>query len=386
MERREKRLDNNKFRGCMVGGAIGDALGYPVEFMSYREIIDEYGEHGIVNYKLRSGVAQISDDTQMTMYTANSLLFAFTRMMVRGIGAPMYTYVARSYKEWYWTQFCKNIDELKEKMNDPYLFCWITNIPEMYASRAPGTTCLDEIKKDAKGTTERPINKSKGCGGVMRVAPVGLFGAAVGYSHNRVMNTAADIAATTHGHELGYIPAAALAYIVNQIIMRPEAELKEIIIDTVRNLAILYREKRHITEMTDLLNKAIELSEKCISDHEAVVSLGKGWVGEEALAIAVYCALKHKDSFADAVIAAVNHGGDSDSTGAICGNIIGAYLGFNAIPARFIGKLELLEQLLELSDDMALLPEADIDEFGACIELWNDKYIKNTYPKSERKY
>lgn len=63
-----------------------------------------------------------------------------------------------------------------------------------------------------------------------------------------------------------------------------------------------------------------------------IAQLGVGWVGEEALAISVYCALKYQDDFKEAVIAAVNRNGDSDSTGAITGNILGAYLGLSRIP------------------------------------------------------
>lgn len=373
-------LNKDKFRGCMVGGAVGDALGYPVEFMRHREIVAKYGCNGITNYELHHGKALVSDDTQMTMYTANSLLFAYSRMMSRGIGAPLHVYVAKSYGEWYFTQCCKKVEELKQNLGTEYLTCWISNIPEMYASRAPGNTCLNAIRQGAMGTVDEPINDSKGCGGVMRVAPVGLFASAFRWEARKVMSEGAAMAAITHGHELGYIPAAALAYIINQIVTKPDTGLVEIVKDTIRYLNDIFEDKQHLAEMTRLLYLAIELSESQMDDFDAIKQLGKGWVGEEALAVAVYCALKHSDSFEDAVIAAVNHGGDSDSTGAICGNIMGAYLGFNAIPAKYIGKLELLEELLELADDLAILPDVDIDEYGA-DDLWNDKYIRNIYPE-----
>lgn len=70
----------DKIRGSLLGGAIGDALGYPVEFMSYSQIKSKYGEEGITRFELdKNGVAEISDDTQMTLFTANGLLFGFTR-------------------------------------------------------------------------------------------------------------------------------------------------------------------------------------------------------------------------------------------------------------------------------------------------------------------
>ena len=78
-----KHLD--RYRGCLLGGAAGDALGYPVEFLSLTDIQEQYGPAGITSYTLQNGVAQISDDTQMTLFTANGLLFSETRQR---IGAP----------------------------------------------------------------------------------------------------------------------------------------------------------------------------------------------------------------------------------------------------------------------------------------------------------
>ena len=83
--------------------------------------------------------------------------------------------------------------------------------------------------------------------------------------------------------------------------------------------------------------------------------LGGGWTGEEALAISVYCSLVYPDNFEKAVILAVNHGGDSDSTGAITGNILGLYLGEEAIPAGWLEKLELKEVIRKMAEDLFFL-------------------------------
>ena len=78
-----KNID--KYRGCLIGGAAGDALGYAVEFLDDAAIFSKYGENGITEYSLVNGVAEISDDTQMTLFTANALLLGTTRGMTRGI-------------------------------------------------------------------------------------------------------------------------------------------------------------------------------------------------------------------------------------------------------------------------------------------------------------
>ncbi len=94
----------DKFRGCLIGGAAGDALGYAVEFMQERSIFRKYGEHGITDYELTNGTALISDDTQMTLFTANGLLLGMTRGMAEGVGGPDPFYIGLCYKDWLQTQ------------------------------------------------------------------------------------------------------------------------------------------------------------------------------------------------------------------------------------------------------------------------------------------
>ena len=89
-----------------------------------------------------------------------------------------------------------------------------------------------------------------------------------------------------------------------------------------------------------------------LADSEAIKIIGEGWVGEEALAIAVFCALKHSDDFRKAIIASVNHSGDSDSTGAITGNILGAHLGLSSIPEEWTQKLEIREVIEQVADEI----------------------------------
>ena len=101
------------------------------------------------------------------------------------------------------------------------------------------------------------------------------------------------------------------------------------------------------------------------TDLQAIETLGEGWVGEEALAISIYCALKYQNDFEKAVITAVNHDGDSDSTGAITGNILGSYLGIKGIPLNWLREVELSEELTQLADDLVTTYE---------YEEWRHKY------------
>ena len=372
---RQRNLD--KFRGCLIGGAAGDALGYAVEFLSESFIRSRFGPEGIREYRLKDGLARISDDTQMTLFTANGLLYGEARGHVRGIMGYPAGYVAIAYREWYKTQ----IESFKH-CNRKFSTCWLLNVPELFAERAPGNTCLSAIDAGCHGSIEKSINNSKGCGGVMRVAPVGLFYGESHWSGMAVDLLAADAAALTHGHEMGYIPAAMLAHIVRLVSHSNEISLKEAVLDSKIAMQRIFRDAEHLPAFLRLIDRAVELAESGGDDLEAIHTLGPGWCGDEALAVAIYCALKYDHDFNKAIIAAVNHGGDSDSTGAITGNILGAYLGLSAIPEKYTKNLELLDVITEIADD--LYYGCHIDEYTQPTDprdiAWEQKYVLINYP------
>ena len=218
-------------------------------------------------------------------------------------------------------------------------------------------TCMTAIKDGAKGTINNPINDSKGCGGIMRVAPVGLYFADTNTSYEDSDVLAAEAAALTHGHDLGYIPAAALAHIVRTV-TESDITLKGTVNDSIAAVKKLFPKAEHMAEFTAIMQKAVQLSETDTDDLTAIHQLGEGWVAEETLAIAVYCALKYEKDFDKAIRTSVNHNGDSDSTGAVCGNILGAYLGYNAIPQKYKEHLELHDLIVEVADNLCNCKEA----------------------------
>lgn len=339
--------------GCMLGGAVGDALGATVEFIDRAEINNRFGVSGIVNYELTDGKARFSDDTQMSMFTAAGLLTA-----IGSVGATLRDqdadsaisnflriyrkFVRSAYFDWLVTQGVIDDDKV------PY-YTWLRKVTGLYSQRAPGGTCITEIKKGANGSVREPCNDSKGCGGVMRVAPAGIVLAKF-LPPNRIAEVGAEIAALTHGHPLGYISAAALAHLIAALYLG--AEIEEAVSDSVKLTLETFSDAPHIVEFDSVMNFAVDLAGENISDPEAIEQIGSGWVAEEALAIAVYCALRHKKDFAAGVRAAVNHSGDSDSTGAIAGNILGTYLGYSKIPPEFLSELELRDVLSMLAADL----------------------------------
>ncbi len=380
IEKREKHLE--AVLGCIVGGAVGDALGYPVEFMSEKAIKEKYGPKGITEYELdrKTGKALISDDTQMSMFTAVGVMVGDTRSSMRGVGSSPCINAGQAYMDWLKTQN-STYEEMKDHPRGYGNGCisWLCDVPELYSRRAPGNTCLSQLNAYAHGVhyssdfIAEHVNDSKGCGGIMRVAPFAVY-----YEPDREMIAmeGAQIAAVTHGHPLGYMPAAVLTHIINTIIYhRENKSLKDIVTEAMEVCSKLFRGTRHLDELVELVNAAVVLAENDKPDSANIKLLGEGWVAEETLAIAIYCALRYQDDFTAGVVAAVNHNGDSDSTGAVTGNILGAWLGGSGIDDYWVENLELKDVIMELGVDLC---HGCIMEEGSCYEDpdWIRKYIR----------
>lgn len=360
MIQKQKR---SRYIGCLLGGAVGDALGYPVEFWSESQIANQFGEKGIQDLEQAGHPARISDDTQMTLFAANGLIHA------KSNDALFSADIRTAYCEWLGTQgdTC-GMDGVK----NPKM--WIYSDERLHALRAPGNTCLSAISRFAKDDTVKfAENNSKGCGTVMRAAP---FGLAVHYDpiysrgddSNGVYKMAKYDAMLTHGHAAAHASSAALALMIYEIVQHcptGKTSLQEVISGI----------KTGQSEVDRLLEQAILLAQdESVSDLRGIHMLGEGWIAEEALAIAVFCAVRYQNDFAKAIRAAVNHKGDSDSTGAICGNILGAWLGQEKVEASFdINNLELADVMIEISDDLYRSVEKKVPLPGADAE-WDKKY------------
>ena len=359
----------DKYRGCLLGGAAGDALGYAIEFDREEAIAARYGSHGIRDYQLdERGLAPFSDDTQMTLYTANSLLCSLAALSAQASGgapalasptlpspAALATYapaqMAQFYVEWMYTQV------------SPYPLAepkaWISSLPELFASRAPGVTCMNACEAMANGA--KAVNNSKGCGGIMRMAPVGLINTCPGFSGVELQRLGAQLAELTHCYELGWMPAGVFAHIVSLLSRDEASSVQEAATQALNTLPEAFPNAHYLGQLQELLRYTLRLADSDMPDLEAIHALGEGWVAEEALAIGLLCSLRHEDDFAGAITSAVNHGGDSDSTGAIAGNIVGAHLGLAEIPQRYLEHLELRDTISKIADDLFTGPQASPD-------------------------
>lgn len=334
----------SRFQATMIGGAIGDALGYPIEFMSQMDIKSAYGSEGLRHYIVEpeSGKALISDDTQMSLFTADGLLWSYYLGSYRGLESYAEKGIYPSYLRWYYTQ----TKELPEGINDSILkrqsyekHGSFMEEDRLYARRAPGNTCLSALASGKMGSMDVPLNDSKGCGGVMRVAPIGLF------LHDEPLQAfyvASEAAAITHGHPTGFLSAGALALMIALLVNGKT--MQETYEETISHL----KQYPEAQETVDALIRAGRLSNTVLQE-EGINALGEGWVAEEALAMAWYAA-KRAETFDEGIDMAVNHGGDSDSIGAICGNLLGARLGMEAIGEKWLNELECKDLILKTSD------------------------------------
>lgn len=340
----DENTQKDRIRGSLVGGAVGDALGYPVEFItSYSALQNRYGERGITRYETdEGGKALISDDTQMTLFTACGVLNA-----TKG-GSPLIPSICEAYVEWYYTQVGKRKKGFRR--------CWVGDLPEMNVRRSPGNTCINSLYAIACG--REPVNNSKGCGGVMRVAPIALYMACKQHQMriSEAYMRAGEAAEITHQHPLGFVPAAFLSDIIYQLVTE-ERMTREAFLEIIEyGLKITRMFGGNFTEdvctFEQMILKAVRLADSDLADVEAIGEIGEGWTADETVSIAVFCTLRHFGDFESAIIASVNHKGDSDSTGAVTGNLIGAIVGYDAIPRYYKEDLELHDVILHIADDL----------------------------------
>lgn len=328
--------------GCMIGGAYGDMLGAAVEFESLDGIRTKYGERGITVPRPAYGFAHpvITDDTQMAIATAQSL--CETPPGLLDDTSIVRNHLWRAYLRWYASQ-----DKHSER-------------------RAPGSTCLSALRNGVMGSRLEPLNRSAGCGGIMRAHPVGL---AYWHRPDRALHVGMESAVLTHGHPNGYVPSGVLAALIARLCAGDS--LRDAFERMQEDLATIPQSEQQDTStvIAEAFAATVDGDYGKIIDRQ----LGRtsahagGWLGHDALAIALYAVRAAPDDPIEAVHIAVNHSGDSDSTGSIAGAIMGALYGSSAFEAAIEGhgiKLEREKELRFLAAELvrngSMLKEATL--------------------------
>jgi ADP-ribosylglycohydrolase len=322
------RVSISNYRGCLLGGGVADAKAYGI---------------------CEKNKDLLSDNTQMTIFTVDGLIWADNRAIRRGVYAyiPCLFY---SYQKWYYTQ----TGNLADKDYDFILKGEILDWEELFARRGTGESSMTALSgsiRNKYGTLRNRVNNSKGCGSVMRVAPIGLY---FWKNEEMAFRIGMESGALTHGHMDAILSAGYYAAFVANIIYG--LDLAEA---ATKALARLRLHKGHEATST-LIEKAVALASGGKPAMKAMEMIGAGYTADEAAALAIFVCLRYRDDFDGAVLAATTFGGNTDSIAPIVGNALGACYGIDIIPPKWIMKLELTDLLSHGAD--LLFERVDMEE------------------------
>ncbi len=335
----------NTVRGCLLGLAVGDAMGYTVDAKTLEEICRDYGPNGLLGYDLVNGYADVTSYTQLAAFAANGLLLGLTRGQLRGIMAPPVRYIGLALREWSRSQhYCE-----QEKN-----YCWLSTVPELKRRRCMDTWMLSTLSRESLGTMEEPVNRSDHPAALTQAVPIALLGKDLSLSEEELLRLGAEAVALTHGSPDAFLCGAALTCALGRVLRgdRPDPEsLCRSVLETAQ--LQFGREYSQTGKLWELAQMALTLAaSEDISQMDAMERLGCR-TAPEVLAGVLYACITCRGDFDAAMITAVNHSGRSAAVGAITGAILGAVLGQEALPEFYLESLEPAQTLLELADDLA---------------------------------
>ena len=353
----EQRLvrDPDALLGCLLGGALGDACGAPVEFLEWAQIQQRFGKNGIQDLQPAYGkLGVVTDDTQMMLFTADGLLRACVREYLHGTThAP--SIIHNAYMRWLVTQN----EQPSQHITNTVIDGWLIQDQRLWQRRTPSITSLQALQT-AQQLGDMANNTSKDCGGIMRVAPCAFM--------PHPFTSAAQAAHLTHGHPSGYLAAGLFADILARLWLTPNLSL----VTATHNSLHEHRDKTGMHQTYNILQKVLKLHSAGIKPTPQLIEteLGGGWIAEETLAIGLWCALS-AENFTDGVCKAVNHSGDSDSTGLITGHFLGLLLGVKALPSAWLDHLEMRDSIQQIATDLCLVPhQARSNNSSENAALW----------------
>jgi ADP-ribosylglycohydrolase len=336
--RTEQQDYRSRVRGTLLGLAVGDALGAPVDGLGIDGIREAYGAEGLVDlapaYGRRGAVTHL---TQLTLFSVDGLIRAQVRRDTGAWHPP--TDLHRAYLRWAATQRDWGPD-LRRKDDG-----WLAREEWLYARRDPSQALLLGLGDETMGTPEAPKNPGElGPEAAARSAPFGLL---VGWEPQLVVQLAVECAAQTHGHPTAYLAAGAYAVIVHALALGESLDGA-----VQRGFALLAARPGH-QPVSDALQHALGAVRQGLPGPERVAELCGAGTAENLVGAAVYCALVAAD-VRHGLTLAVNHDGPSAATAALTGALLGALHGETALPPAWLAELEGRPTILELADDFAM--------------------------------
>ena len=346
------------YAGCLLGMAVGDAMGYTVDARSWQEICEDYGPNGLLGYDLANGCAEVSSYTQIGAYAANGLLLGITR----GKQAQFVKYIQVSMLEW---------AKRQQLPRDPERsYCWVCHVPALRRRHCRDIRMVDELRLQRFGTPENPRNSNGNPGSLMAAAVLGLAYDPKQMDLNTLTLLGAEAVATTHGATDAFLSGAVLSNIIARIAQDPKKDLKEQFLNAIEDMDSQLRAT--IPAASQLAARLKLHLSKPAAETQADMEALQCDRADQCLMGAMYACLVSNDDFDTAMITAVNHSGKSAAVGAITGAILGAKQGMEALPDFYLENLEVVEVLQELAKDLS----QGSPTMGLFDDDWDQKYAQ----------
>ena len=361
------RLSQAAYRGCLLGMAVGDAMGYPVDPLKLSEIRDNYGPNGLLGYDLVNGYADVTSYTQLAAFTCNGLLFGLTRGQMTGKMAPFIRYVALACREWAASQ--------RPWGRPSRTYCWLLRHPELCRRHCMDTRMLDTLSRDSFGTLETPVNSYSTPASLSCAIGVGLFAHEDRMGQEELDRLGAETVALTHGSPTAFLAGAMLTHVISRLIRQPRLALEALFLEAADAVTEQFgHQYSQAYELATLVRHAVSYAgNPDLNQVEIMERLGCE-TASQVMAGAVYAVLSSGEDFDAAMIAAVNHSGRSAAVGAVVGAILGLRLGEEALPDFYIECLEPGELLRELADDLST--GCPMEQGNRLFDLdWDYKYL-----------
>ena len=355
------------YQGCLLGLAVGDAMGFPVDTKKWREIRSDYGPNGLLGYDLVNGYADITSHTQLCAFTCNGLLLGLTRGQLQGRMAPFIRYIALSHKEW------ANAQRRFSTIQRTY--CWVWWVEELRRRRCTDNRMPDTLAGDRIGTLEEPINRLDGPGSIAAAVAVGMFAQPLRMSESERDHLGAEAVALTYGSPKAFLPGAVVANLISAVLRDRETPLENLIYSALEDVENQFSHDFPRTrEILYTVRQAMHLAGENRDRQMTMESLGCE-TGVQVLAGAVYTLMTCGGDFDAAMITAVNHSGRSSAVAALVGAILGARLGVEALPEFYLECLEVTGALSDLADDV--MSGCPMERRGGTFDLdWDRKYLQ----------
>ena len=360
------------YRGCLLGLAVGDAMGYPVDTKTWKQIQEDYGPYGLMGYDLRNGYADVSSHTQSAAFSCNGMLLGLTRGQVYGKMAPFVRYVHLAQQEWAVGQ--RRYDQPGRN------HFWVFRVSEMRHRHCTDTRMVETLNRCKPGSLEDPVNRYDTPASLAAGIAAGIFGESGKLKQVEIDRLGAECVALTHGHPLAFLPGAVAAHLISSCLRHGEKPLKTLVKDALKALREQFVREfpREVSQITALVEQAVSLAEERLTQPVTAMERLGCDTGAEVLAGAVYAALLCEDDFDNSMVVAVNHSGRSAAVGCLTGAILGARTGEADLPDFYMDGLYLADVLRELADDLVhgcpmvkgnLLFDGD----------WESKYLHGEY-------